>query len=201
MIIEFFGISGVGKSTLCKGMYKKGNFKWPRYRLYEKNNWLFRNIKKLLSNIIFLILNIKWFFTLNKCLKKMDIKSTKDKCVILFNGCSLKDLQNKCKKKEKYLFDEGIFQYIWSIYLRTDKDVEKDDVLNLIRMFQMPDTLYVVNANIEVIYNRLISRGRTVKILESDNLTDNIKKMKYNQNRIIKICEGAINNIVFIDNN
>ncbi len=202
MIIEFFGISGVGKSTICKEICKNKEIKWPRYYLYEKNTWLIRNIKKLFSILFFSIFNIKWLLELNNSINKFKIKKYKDKINLLFNGCSLKIFIEKCKNaNEKYIFDEGLYQYMWAIYLRTNILVKKEDIETIFKLFSIPDKLFIITASNETISERLIARGRKTKIIESSDLINKIQKMKKIQDNILKLSKDYLKNteILFLD--
>lgn len=204
MIIEFFGISGVGKSTICKEIYKNNNVKWPRYKLYETNSWLVRNIKKFVSIVIFSLYNFMWILKINNILKKYETINMKDKINLLFNGCSLKILQKKCENlEEKYIFDEGVFQYIWSVYLRANKDPVKDEIVSLLSLFDMPKKLFVVTADSDIILKRLKLRNRKTKILSSDNIIDRIEQMKKVLNDIILISKeySKETEIIFLNTN
>lgn len=195
MIIEFFGVSGVGKSTLCKKLYKVSKAEWPNYMLYEHNNWFMRNVKKSLKILVYSFFNCNWVKRLIKQLKKYEL-STKDELVLLFNGCYLSLVQKKCNKKKKtYLFDEGIFQYIWSIYLRSDKNFIKEDVKNIIKMFTLPEKVIFVSADANVIYNRLVNRNRKTKILNSHNVLNKISNMQILQKNLLEIIKSDFKNI------
>ena len=204
MIIEFFGISGVGKSTICKEIYINNKVKWPRYKLYENNSWIVRNLKKFASIILFSTGNLNWIIKISKVLKKYETIHIKDRINLLFNGCSLKILQKKCKNmEEKYIFDEGIFQYIWAIYLRANKKPSEEEIKTLLSLFSTPKKIYVVTANSDIILKRLKLRNRKTKLLESDNIMDKIEQMKEILNDILIITKSYLKEteIVFLNTN
>lgn len=190
MIIEFFGISGVGKSTIAKMYYENNeNMEWPRYNLYEKNNWLIRNVKKSISIFYYGLINFKWLADFYKILSKTGIQSLKEKNKILFNGIHLKYMLSKCNNGKKYIFDEGVFQMIWAIYLRSNELPKKEIIEKILTLFVIPDKLIIVDAKNETIKNRLINRGRKTKILETSNLTKKISEMKEILNAIIEFSK------------
>lgn len=192
MIIEFFGISGVGKSTIAKVYYGNGvNIEWPRYNLYEKNNWLLRNIKKCISVFYYSLTHLKWLIDFYRILSKVQIQSLKELNKILFNGVHLKYMLSKCKKEKEYIFDEGVFQMIWAIYLRTNELPKKEIIEKILSLFIVPDKLIIVDAKDEIIKNRLIKRGRKTKILETSDLMKKINEMKEILKIIIKYSKEA----------
>lgn len=191
MIIEFFGISGVGKTTLAKKYFNENdsNIEWPTFNLYEKNSWFIRNVKKLICIIFFIITKPKWVWNYIKVLKKIGFKKRNDKFKIIFNGIFLRHLFNKSKnRKKKYLFDEGTFQLIWAIYLRTDDIPKKEIIEELINLFGIPSELNIVEADNNIIAKRLTTRGTKTKILETENLNENIIIMQEKKEIIL---EGA----------
>lgn len=206
MIIEFFGISGVGKSTIVK-QYIQTNplVKAPRYSLYEKNSWIIRNLKKLFYLFVFSITNIKWCFQYFKILKKISFYNFKDKYTVFSNGIFHKYLLKKCKNNnQKYLFDEGVFQLIWGIYLRTDDVIKKDIIEKIFELFGVPTELNIVVAKSQTIAYRLIQRGRKTKILETNDLISKIENMQLKMEKILSYAESFIQGkcqINFIDNN
>lgn len=193
MIIEFFGISGVGKTTVAKEYLKNSkDIEWPRYELYEKNNWLLRNLKKALYIVYFCIFNFKWVIKLNNLVKLLEINGFKDKFSVLFNGCFLKFQLLNCKKEKKYIFDEGVFQYVWALYLRTLKEPSEKIIVGILDLYGIPDEVNIVVADTEIIKERLIKRGRKTKILEKKDLINEIEKMKNIQNEILKFSNNLI---------
>lgn len=210
MIVEFLGISGVGKSTICSKYYKEKleenkKIEWSRNVIYNERSWIYRNLIKLFQVIFFGITNISFTIKLIKILNKTDIKGKKELLKLLFNGLHLKYLLSKCKEDNvEYIFDEGAFQYIWAIYLRCNtiyESITKDILL----LFGYPDKLIIVEAENETIAKRLKTRNVKTKILEADNLLIKIEKMKDILNNIIEYSikerEDFANKLFYIDNN
>lgn len=196
MITEFFGVSGVGKSTVARKYYEENkNIEWPRFNLYEKNSWIVRNLKKSIDVTCYFLFHLNWSIKFFKVFENTGIKKLKDKFWGIFNGIHLKYLFTKCINDEKeYIFDEGVFQFIWAIYLRSNELPKKEIVEKLLSLFQMPNKLIIVDAEDEIIKNRLLKRGRKTKILDSADLLTSIAKNKEKLNLIVDYSKEKINN-------
>lgn len=163
--------------------------------MYEEYGWLKRNIIKGISVFKVAFSSVDWVREVNNIFLSLRIRG-KDRIVLLFNFISYKSLLDRCDKKEvEYLFDEGVFQLIWAVYLRTDYTVSEEIVCRIINHYHQPDKLLIIDADTETIMERLRNRGRTTRILESDDLSQEIKKMKSVLNRIIYISKqiGILN--------
>lgn len=196
MIIEYFGISGVGKSTIMTKFIESNNnsnIVCPSFYLYEQNSWLIRNIKKFIIISFFILKNPRWCVFFYKNIKTHKMVNAKNLYVILFNGFFLKRQLLRCIDSSKiYLFDEGVFQLIWAIYLRSDETPDEILVSELLDLFEFPNKVVVVNAKDDVIYKRLQNRcntGRNTEIYKSGDVLKNIKRMKKNQQKILKIAK------------
>ena len=76
MIIEFLGVSGVGKTTVAKAYKRKLEKEgkeviWDTYDLYAKNGWLVRNLKKAFRVMAFAFANPKWVKEYKRFLNKI----------------------------------------------------------------------------------------------------------------------------------
>lgn len=206
MIIEFLGVSGVGKTTLAEKYYNeliasKEEVEWFTYKLYKDNSWFKRNIMKASSIFFFLRKNKKWSREYKEFIDS-NVSNINEQFKLWFNGCYLKaNLQKALYKEKKYIFDEGTAQYLWAILLRNKKEVTIEDFKRFYSFFSYPDIIYVVSAKPEIIKSRLISRGEKTKILESDNLLENIDKMRLVQKKILCFFDKKEVKIICIDNN
>lgn len=207
MRIEFMGISGVGKTTICKELiehYKNNEiaYSWSRYELYENNNWLFRNIKKMLYIMRTLYKEIGWCKTVFQIIYNEDI-SIFGKITLLFNCLSLKSFIINDEKSN--LLDEGVFQLIWATYMRKNEKTSTELIEKFFSIFDVPDKLIVIEANDIIIEKRLNERNRKTYILSQDNVLECIQQMKRVEDMIINfvIAENLIDRdqIIYIDNN
>lgn len=210
MIVEYFGISGVGKSTIVNNYYKNNKsekLKYPRQELYENSSWLKRNIIKFFIVFKYLFTNQKWCRNYNAILKDIHLS---EKYKLMFNGIYLKTQLDKCLNNDYiYLFDEGVFQLIWAIYLRTNKEPNKIYIERIISLFKIPNHINIVDASDEIILSRLNKRkmqtGRSTKIMESMDPKKRIEIMRKKLNKIIECSSEMLTNnnvkIDIIDNN
>lgn len=205
MIIEFLGVSGVGKTTVAKA-YKQQleaegkEIIWDTYDLYANQSWFMRNLKK--SMVVF-----KFSFTQAKWIKKYwyflsdSIPHKRDRVKPLFNAIFLKSLLLDTHKDNKiHLFDEGALQYLWAIKLRGNSTVSQIDMEIIKQLLGFPDKLIVVEASAECIEQRIINRAEYVRIMDNGNLIDTIKRMQFIQKEIISNIKGRTE-IIYIDNN
>lgn len=194
MITEFVGISGVGKSTLSRSYYTKKKecnekIEWPRNVLYNEYSWFKRNFKKSVDVLLFSILNFRWVKSLFRVIIKAGVCSNKERIVLLFNGIHLKQMILKCNSYDiEYMFDEGVFQFIWSIYLRSDSTPTTYIIKEILSYFYIPDKLVFVDADSNIIEERLHKRGTNTKIMENDELVLKITQMKQVLRKIVDIA-------------
>ena len=194
MIIECIGVSGAGKTTYINELYNQmvndgTETFWPRYIMYEKRSWLTRNIKKSYQVIKNIIHNTDW---VRKLKNELDLYSKyltkKDKINLLFNGIALKDMYSHCTKQNAvYVFDEGACQYIWSIALRTGKDIDEEYIVKMYSLFVKADQLFLITATPEIIINRLNNRKRKTRIETGDNLHKRILRMEKIADYIVNV--------------
>ena len=196
MIIEYLGVSGAGKTTNAKKMYddmsKRGELvEYARFELYERRSWFYRNCIKSVLVIRVALFNIKWVGSAHQILRTLKL-SKRDLLTLLFNYCALKSLLDKCNcSKKKYIFDEGVYQIIWATYLRTNIEPSKEIVIPILNMFKIQSKLIVVNADTDLIIERLHKRNIRTKILEYSDLSQKIQAMKNVQNSIIKCASES----------
>ena len=197
MIIEFLGVSGVGKTTVAEkyrqDLEDHGNkVVWDTRDLYRKHNWLSRNLRKMVFVFSYGIRNRKWCRSFRKYLA-MEIENWKDEFRPYFNGIFLKYRLAKDRSGESVrVFDEGAIQFLWAIKLRSGKAVTEEDVTQLFRFFEVPDELIVVEAETQKIIQRLEKRGEYVRIMDNGDLADSIEKMRAVQEAIIGFLPSGI---------
>lgn len=88
----------------------------------------------------------------------------------------------------EYMFDEGVFQLIWAIYLRSETNPVDEKVVNIMYCFGMPDKLIIIDADDLVIKGRLMARGIKTKILENPDLLGKIAEMKRVLEKIVRVA-------------
>lgn len=204
MIIEFLGVSGVGKTTVAKAYKRKLEKEgkeviWDTYDLYARNGWLVRNIKKAFIVLAFSVSNPKWVLEYKRFLNK-NISNIKDIPKPLFNAVFLKALLVKARKDGKiHIFDEGALQYLWAVKLRGNKTVSDFDIQMIRNLLGFPEQLISVTADSQVIKDRIVNRGEYVRIQESLDLISTISEMKRIQGNIEKKIENLIDVVSYFN--
>lgn len=204
MIIEFLGVSGVGKTTVAKAYKRKLEKEgkeviWDTYDLYARNGWLVRNIKKAFIVLAFSVSNPKWVLEYKRFLNK-NISNKKDIPKPLFNAVFLKALLVKARKDGKiHIFDEGALQYLWAVKLRGNKTVSDFDIQMIRNLLGFPEQLISVTADSQVIKDRIVNRGEYVRIQESLDLISTISEMKRIQGNIEKKIENLIDVVSYFN--
>lgn len=204
MIIEFLGVSGVGKTTVAKAYKKKLEKQgkeviWDTYDLYAKNGWLVRNIKKAFTVVVFSVSNPMWVKAYKRFLEK-NISNKKDIPKPLFNAVFLKALLVKARNDGKiHIFDEGALQYLWAVKLRGNKTVSNSDIQMIRNLLGFPDKLISVTADTQVIKARIVNRGEYVRIQDSLDLISTINEMKRIQGNIEKNTKDFIDVVSYLN--
>lgn len=204
MIIEFLGVSGVGKTTVAKAYKRKLEKEgkeviWDTYDLDARNGWLVRNIKKAFIVLAFSVSNPKWVLEYKRFLNK-NISNIKDIPKPLFNAVFLKALLVKARKDGKiHIFDEGALQYLWAVKLRGNKTVSDFDIQMIRNLLGFPEQLISVTADSQVIKDRIVNRGEYVRIQESLDLISTISEMKRIQGNIEKKIENLIDVVSYFN--
>lgn len=173
MIIELFGIPGVGKTTYAKNETQFKSFFWPFANINNDTKWFKRNISKFFSSIPFIFLHLIWINKLSKLVKTyLDDKKNINRTI--FNGIFLKKTFFKYKKKKNILFDEGVIQIAFSIFWRSTKDFDSKYIDKLFDLFYTPNKVVVINASHSTIVSRLLSRQRKPALFTEDELDDKV---------------------------
>lgn len=186
MIIEYLGVSGVGKTTLAEKDYIKlledGKcVYWYSKDLYKNRGWLIRNMIKAGHVLLYSVGHLKWVIEYRDFLNA-HIPNKKDTYTLLFNGIFLKKMLSLNRSPDDiYIFDEGVLQYLWAIYLRSRQEINKKDILKIKGLFGLPDKVKVLYASTNTIERRLLGRNEFTQILKTSNLHTRIE---YEQKRI-----------------
>lgn len=190
MLIEYFGISGVGKTTIAKMHFDKMKeqekmVEWQGYDLYNNRSWFERNLRKSIFVSAYFVKHFTWSAKLMRIFQQVKI-CPRDICTLWFNGIFLKSSMEKRRHLPGYfLFDEGVLQYIWAVGLRMDEGLTEIVISEIIKLFGMADKIIVVQASTSSICSRLQKRGERVRIMECDNLANRIDEMKIEAEYII----------------
>lgn len=204
MIIEFLGVSGVGKTTVAKRLRSKleengREVVWDTYDLYASHGWLTRNIRKGWFVIKYAAGHRSWVrgyraFLSRNILKKAYIKEP------LFNGIYLKSLLEKARLDHKvHIFDEGALQYLWAVKLRGISTVSNLDMEDIEKYLGLPDEVIVVEAAAGTIASRLEKRGQYVRIMKDGDLKETITKMQIVQRNIVYNLNDSVK-VKYINN-
>ena len=191
MIVEFLGVSGVGKTTITREKYMELQDKgievsWPWNDLYTEKTWIERNVLKLIPVIKYNFKDPVWCVKLYKYLRRQGMKK-KNLVQMYFNGCYLKFSLSNNNKCQIVLYDEGALQYFWAIYLRNNMLPNKESLQVIMDMFGTPDCLFVIQASAETIYERIVKRGESDEILKDRNVINKIEHMLKVQDMIVGI--------------
>lgn len=203
MIIEFLGVSGVGKTHIAT-MYKEqleqaGHIVvWDTYKLYKNYGWFHRNLRKLVPAAFYLVSHPHWAARVSAQCCTMHLK---DRVTIFFNAAYLKTVLLSAALDENiHLFDEGAIQLLWAMKLRNHEPVQERDIVFIERTFGLPDKLLVISAEADTIEARIRSRGEYVRILDTLHLRDAIVKMQDTQAQIVSALAERLE-IHVVENN
>lgn len=197
MIVEFLGVSGVGKTTFA-GKYKADlervgtKVLWPAEGLYTKYGWFSRNFRKALVVVHFTAGHLHWVLAYRRFVLQETESSTETR-KLLFNGIYLKSLLSNVKNDHQiYLFDEGVLQHYWALKLRSGKEVFSEQLTQLLSFFRWPDQVISVEADAKTIEGRIRVRGEYVRIMDNGDLIDTIMKMQHVQEDIIRCVQNKV---------
>lgn len=204
MIVEFCGVSGVGKTTIAKKYYDQlkndgKDVSWLTYELYANQTWLRRNIYKGSAVVVFFFTHIRWSIKFFLFLEKHI--SLKELVKPYFNAIFLKCCLDKVKGRSGiYIFDEGIAQHLWSIALRRNQNIDDEDIASMFKFFGCPDKVISIEADAKIIQQRILHRDEYVKIMDTDDLLSKIVFMQSVQKHIIMGFEKNNIQIVTVNN-
>ena len=192
-IVEFYGPSGVGKSTIyeeLKGKWKK-DFNWiPSYHLYAKNEIKFESLSKFLLTVTRI--------TKNGNIDDVAMKEAGDRFVaqypefldalwnnILFkqkksyNGLDLRferakyfyttiqkiQFLRESNSKKIALVDEGLIHRISRGLYKSENLIEEiDEIKHLLQIMPLPDALIYVETDVQENAKRLARRKKVISM-------------------------------------
>lgn len=210
MLIEFAGVSGVGKTTIIETIYKhlmKDNDKIvvPQKIIVKPNGFIKRNIRKS----VYAVLDIfERPADLKTCIKLLsyatDIRGYQ-RIKLLINFTSYNYVRRKYSNPSKiYLIDEGVYQLIWSYYLRTKYSPRIETIQLFFKLFDSPNYLILIDASSETIAARLNKRNSNEYIQRTNDLEKRIDEMRKKMIIIIEMSTKThymeSEKILFFDN-
>lgn len=160
--VEIIGMPASGKSTLVREMIDKNlssvnvNERLPKGKLK-------RQMKKFLYIIFLFFKSPKVFFKDTKIIISSKQRSFKDLYAVLSNWHLIVYQSTYYRKstKDKYIWDQGIFQAIWSIYYSGLNDF---DYMELMVNKILPLKIYFVDADDKELIRRANSRGTNIRL-------------------------------------
>jgi thymidylate kinase len=163
IVLEFFGLAGSGKSTLCAHIYKfleeEGvRVLKPMDEVYIAHN---TSISKSLYYSKVFFSNLRRSIKYGKLIFISKQKRFNSIIGLLTVLLARSVEMQKCNDNfTVYLFDEGVFQLLWSIGF----DSKRKDLITFFEkvtsVMKMPDIVIIVNSSMDKAINRIIDRGK-----------------------------------------
>lgn len=211
--IEFIGVPGSGKTTICKSFYSKKNdyfgSLYPDFIINTSEKRSFIKIfQKSLFAFIYLIRKPK---KSQKLLYKIFESKQETKSEVLSLSLNILYisffLYYSRHMKKKVILDQGIFQAIWSINLKSRNIIPLKEFLKII---ELPDIIIYVKVDDNLTHSRLEQRkgknSRMEKIsideyilLNKKGLTVIDQMVHELKNNNIKVVEVTNNKIEDLD--
>jgi thymidylate kinase len=173
--VEFFGMPGVGKSTLSNRISKllsNNNIavEQKAYLLSHQMSRVNRVFFKVLYVLKELLLHPSYAFISIKTIFQTQQKSTTDLIKVVFNWFFVSSLIRSNRNHSGVrLFDEGIFQALWSIGF-SGKNESFSILKPLFSLMPLPDIIIVPEANLATIKLRMSGRQRHDSRLEKGSV-------------------------------
>ncbi|NLL02480.1 MAG: AAA family ATPase [Mollicutes bacterium] len=163
--IETIGMPASGKSTLVKNMMKDKT-EYINVNARYSNNKHYRKIEKILNASILFIKHPMMVISDTKIIISSGQRTLKDLYSVLLNWLVIIYTSTINKDKNKvYIWDQGIFQAIWSIYFSGTKEF---DYIKLLKNKNLPYKIYLIDVNDEDLARRASNRGSQMR-LDYDN--------------------------------
>lgn len=206
--IEFIGIPGVGKTTVCNSVCSQlSDYGYKVCNLSQFSYWSHSNMKKIFA-VIDSLLNFKLWNSYKKCYKLTKIYQKKVLfCKYFWLLVLITNQLYKFSKKNRYdyiIFDEGIAQIITSISHEKDLVINKylTDFICVLEKYNIKPALIQCNLGFQECINRIRSRGEKFAVRFSREKSDNklLLLLQCKDKNIKKVC-SLFNVILSIDMN
>ena len=163
LVIEFVGLPGVGKSTLCRSVAAELETRGANVHepIYERNTY--STIRRIASKARFashgLIANPKTTLRTTQHVRQTDQQSPSDSIRVLFNLYYVMGVTNTFQPRASVtLLDQGVFQARWSVSLQSKQPITEAIKTVEIPPHLTPDLVVFVEATDTTIASRLINR-------------------------------------------
>lgn len=149
MIIEMYGLPGVGKTVYAHSYVVDNHFEIIKVK---------SKIELIIFNIFFLFLHPKIFYGFFKlCFQNSKTnKIWRTKFINSFLYRNAKWQKALFFRRNNIIIDEGHFQNLLSFF---DREVSKGEMEQFISLCIKPDILYIVTTESQIRYERLNKRG------------------------------------------
>ena len=138
MVSEVLGLSGVGKTYYCEKYSKENN------KVIIQINSKFENTKFVIK---FLLKNFRISLSILRILMKENSKSILyHKIKLLFRAMAKEE---KSKKYENSIIDEGLLQFSYSIYDRKTQDKDYERYIRKVKSLNPKRKIIIIEANEE----------------------------------------------------
>lgn len=188
MIIEFFGLSGSGKSTIAKTLANKGGYQIIRIR--KKRELFYYNLLSFLRHpFSFFFLFILVLRNSSGC-KEFYYKFMN--CFLDYNA-----KYEKARRIELAILDQGYFQNIISLFTRP---INKEDLYSFQKLIRLPDALFVFELDRERRRQRHEERGYGLR--GNFDAIDQEEFAKVSEENFIFFCrhgKEVFEDMIFID--
>ncbi len=170
--MEFFGLPGVGKSALSNRISEilfeeyELSVKQGAYNLSHKMGRFRRMLIKLYYVMKELIFHPHYTFASVRAIVKTQQRTIKDLIKVILNWLFVSSLLRSSRNSfGVQIFDEGIFQALWSIGF-SGNDESLTIMQSVLTMAPLPDILVIPEANSDIIATRMSGRQRHDSRLE-----------------------------------
>lgn len=180
--IEVIGMPASGKSTSVREMIDKYPSAVNVNERLPKGN-LKRQMKKFLYIFFLFLKSPKVFVKDTKIVISSEQRSFKDLYAVLSNWHLIVYQSTYYRKSmnSKYIWDQGLFQAIWSIYYSGLKDF---DYLELMVNKRLPLKIYFTDADDKELIRRANARGTNIRL--NYNNKDDIERGRYALDKTIQ---------------
>ena len=180
--IEVIGMPASGKSTLVREMIDKYPSAVNVNERLPKGN-LKRQMKKLIYIFFLFLKSPKVFVKDTKIIISSEQRSFKDLYAVLSNWHLIvyQSIYYGKSMNSKYIWDQGLFQAIWSIYYSGLKDF---DYMELMVNKILPLKIYFTDADDKELIRRANARGTNIRL--NYNNKDDIERGRYALDKTIQ---------------